>query len=97
MTIADTNASEATAYYDRDDVAAFYRLCWGGADIHIGRYDTGAESVAEASQAMTRYLLSPTFRRATRSWTLLVAMVVPCENLPDLGVSQAVSTSHGSA
>ena len=58
VTIADTNASEAAAYYDRDDVAAFYRLCWGGADIHIGRYDTGAESVAEASQAMTRYLLS---------------------------------------
>ena len=58
MTISETNASEAAAYYDRDDVKAFYRLCWGGADIHIGRYDTGAESVAEASQAMTRYLLS---------------------------------------
>jgi len=58
MTISELSASRAAAYYDADDVAAFYRLCWGGADIHIGRYDTGAESVAEASQAMTHHLLS---------------------------------------
>ncbi|MDU8945944.1 SAM-dependent methyltransferase [Ovoidimarina sediminis] len=58
MTQSATNASEAAAYYDADEVAAFYRLCWGGADIHIGRYDTGCETVAEASLAMTRYLLS---------------------------------------
>src|SRR6056297_2331293 len=58
MTISEPSASRAAAYYDADDVAAFYRLCWGGADIHIGRYQTGSESVAEASQAMTRYLLS---------------------------------------
>jgi len=56
--MAITNAQEAAAYYDNDDVAAFYQLCWGGADIHIGRYDTGSESVADASQAMTRHLLS---------------------------------------
>jgi len=58
MTDAETNAQKAAAYYDNDDVAAFYQLCWGGADIHIGRYDTGAESVGDASHAMTRYLLS---------------------------------------
>jgi len=58
MTISEPSASRAEAYYDTDDVSAFYRLCWGGADIHIGRYETGSESVAEASQAMTRYLLS---------------------------------------
>lgn len=58
MTNAETNAHEAATYYDNDDVAAFYQLCWGGADIHIGRYDTGGESVADASNAMTRYLLS---------------------------------------
>ena len=54
----ETNAEEAAAYYDKDDVAAFYQLCWGGADIHIGRYISGAETVAEASRKMTRYLLS---------------------------------------
>ncbi|WP_371038584.1 cyclopropane-fatty-acyl-phospholipid synthase family protein [Rhodosalinus sp. FB01] len=53
-----TDAAEAAAYYNDADVAAFYRLCWGGDDIHIGRYDTGAESVADASVAMTRHLLS---------------------------------------
>jgi len=52
-----TNASTAADYYDSADTAAFYRLCWGGSDIHIGRYDTGRESVAEASAKMTRYLL----------------------------------------
>ena len=54
----ETNATEAAAYYNKDDVAAFYQLCWGGSDIHIGRYTSGAETVAEASQKMTRYLLS---------------------------------------
>lgn len=57
MSRTDTNASQAAAYYDADDTAAFYRLCWGGSDIHIGRYETGRESVAEASAAMTRHLL----------------------------------------
>ncbi len=57
MTQSETNAAQAAAYYDAEDVARFYRLCWGGADIHIGRYQTGAETVAEASQAMTRHLL----------------------------------------
>lgn len=57
MTQPETNAPAAAAYYDDADVATFYRLCWGGADIHIGRYDSGAESVAQASAAMTRHLL----------------------------------------
>lgn len=57
MTRPETNATAAAAYYDETDVAAFYRLCWGGSDIHIGRYDTGRETVAEASLAMTRHLL----------------------------------------
>ena len=49
--------ADAAAYYDDDAVATFYRRCWGGADIHIGHYETGSESVAEASAAMTRLLL----------------------------------------
>lgn len=57
MPRASTNASTAADYYDSTDTEAFYRLCWGGSDIHIGRYDTGRESVAEGSAAMTRHLL----------------------------------------
>ena len=57
MPRASTNASTAADYYDSADTEAFYRLCWGGSDIHIGRYDTGRESVAEGSAAMTRHLL----------------------------------------
>ena len=54
-TIFDT---ERTAgYYDDTNVSEFYEQCWGGQDIHIGRYDTGTETIAEASEAMTRYLV----------------------------------------
>jgi cyclopropane fatty-acyl-phospholipid synthase-like methyltransferase len=56
--VPQSSASSAAArYYDADDTAAFYRLCWGGSDIHIGRYDTGQETVAEASTLMTCHLL----------------------------------------
>lgn len=58
MSPSETNAAEAAAYYNETDVSTFYRLCWGGADIHIGRYDTGQETIADASRAMTRHLLS---------------------------------------
>lgn len=58
MSGSETNASASAAYYDNPDVADFYRLYWGGADIHIGRYDTGEETVAEASAAMTRHLIA---------------------------------------
>lgn len=58
MTEPEANASSVAAYYNEADIAAFYRLCWGGSDIHIGLYETGEETVAEASQAMTRHLLS---------------------------------------
>ncbi len=57
MTRYSGNVSGAAAYYNDADVADFYRLCWGGEDIHIGKYDTGDETVAEASSAMTGYLL----------------------------------------
>ena len=51
------DADETAAYYDDAAVSEFYQQCWGGADIHIGRYVTGEETVAEASAAMTRHLL----------------------------------------
>ena len=48
---------EAAQYYDDTSTAEFYEKCWGGEDIHIGLYATGQETVAEASAAMTQYLL----------------------------------------
>jgi cyclopropane fatty-acyl-phospholipid synthase-like methyltransferase len=57
MTKTVFDAEQAAAYYDDGSVSEFYRKCWGGADIHIGRYATGNETVAAASAAMTEYLL----------------------------------------
>jgi len=51
------DSEQAAAYYDNEAVSRFYEACWGGADIHIGRYVTGRETVAEASTAMTQYLI----------------------------------------
>jgi cyclopropane fatty-acyl-phospholipid synthase-like methyltransferase len=48
---------KTAAYYDDAAISRFYEQCWGGADIHIGRYETGGESVGEASAAMTQHLL----------------------------------------
>lgn len=50
-------AQEIAAYYDNETVARFYQNLWGGVDIHIGLYETGDETVAQASEAMTRHLL----------------------------------------
>jgi len=57
MSKAIFDAEEAAAYYDNAAVSEFYQQCWGGTDIHIGRYATGNETVAEASARMTQYLL----------------------------------------
>lgn len=57
MTQTVFNPEEAGAYYDDAAVRTFYRSCWGGEDIHIGLYNTGTESVAEASAGMTRLLI----------------------------------------
>jgi len=51
------DADKTAAYYDDASVSVFYQKCWGGSDIHIGRYAGGDETVAEASAAMTRHLL----------------------------------------
>ena len=57
MSKAIFEPDETAAYYDDAAVSEFYEQCWGGADIHIGRYATGEETVAQASADMTRYLL----------------------------------------
>ncbi len=51
------DSDQAAAYYDDSAVSKFYEQCWGGVDIHIGRYANGEETVAEASAAMTKYLI----------------------------------------
>jgi len=51
------DSGQAAAYYNDAAVSRFYEACWGGADIHIGRYVTGRETVAEASTASTQHLL----------------------------------------
>ena len=51
------DSDQAAAYYDDSAVSKFYEQCWGGLDIHIGRYASGDETVAEASAAMTQYLI----------------------------------------
>lgn len=51
------SASETADYYNDRNVSIFYEHCWGGSDIHIGLYETGNETIAEASAAMTRHLL----------------------------------------
>lgn len=52
----DCRAS-AAAYYDEPVVAAFHREYWGGDDIHIGLYATPGVSIAQASAAMTCYVI----------------------------------------
>ena len=37
-------------YYDSDDADTFYRMIWGGEDLHIGLYD-GTRDIREASAA----------------------------------------------
>lgn len=53
-----TQSSPACNYYDAPATNRFYQIYWGGSDIHIGRYDEGARTIAEASETMSRYLLS---------------------------------------
>lgn len=58
MIIADIpKPTAAAAYYNDEVISKFYRRIWGGSDIHIGLYETGSETVAAASAAMTRYLI----------------------------------------
>ncbi len=44
----------AQDYYDSHDADAFYAHVWGGQDIHVGIYETGAEPILEASHRTVR-------------------------------------------
>jgi sarcosine/dimethylglycine N-methyltransferase len=52
-----SGTADVAAYYDGEIITRFYQELWGGADIHIGLYETGHETIAQASDAMTRRLL----------------------------------------
>ena len=43
-------------YYDSSDADTFYRLLWGGEDIHIGLYDTPDEDVFTASRRTVEHM-----------------------------------------
>ena len=57
MSNAIFDPNKTAEYYDDTNISTFYEQCWGGEDIHIGLYGTGEETVADASAAMTGYLL----------------------------------------
>lgn len=40
----------ARDYYNSDDAETFYYSIWGGEDIHIGLYDSSADSIFDASR-----------------------------------------------
>jgi sarcosine/dimethylglycine N-methyltransferase len=43
-------ANVAEAYYDSPEADEFYFHIWGGEDIHVGLYDSPADSIAAASR-----------------------------------------------
>ena len=47
---AQTVSAVAEAYYDSREADEFYFHIWGGEDIHIGLYETSADSIGEASR-----------------------------------------------
>lgn len=57
MSRSETDSSKTATYYNDQNVARFYEICWGGSDIHIGLYATGNETISEASALMTNHLV----------------------------------------
>lgn len=50
MTAFDHAVKIARDYYNSEDADAFYRLIWGGEDIHVGIYVDPEEPIREASR-----------------------------------------------
>jgi sarcosine/dimethylglycine N-methyltransferase len=47
----------ARDYYNSSDADTFYERVWGGDDIHIGLYESEAESIADASRRTVQRML----------------------------------------
>jgi len=45
-------------YYDSEDAHTFYYTIWGGEDLHLGFYETGDETVYEASRKTIDHMAS---------------------------------------
>jgi len=54
--MAPTDATIALArdYYDSAEADDFYRIIWGGEDIHVGLYDEGLDVAAASSRTVQR-------------------------------------------
>lgn len=58
MTGAEGAVAKARDYYNSDDADAFYSTIWGGEDIHVGLYESGEDSIFEASRRTVAKLAS---------------------------------------
>ncbi len=47
----------ARDYYNSEDADAFYSTIWGGEDIHIGLYNSGPDTIYEASRRTQKRML----------------------------------------
>lgn len=58
----------AREYYNSNDADIFYHTVWGGEDIHVGLYETPAESIFAASRRTVERMASraPNLGMATR-------------------------------
>ncbi len=56
--MSDTATHTARDYYNSEDADSFYATVWGGEDIHIGLYQTGRESIFEASRSTVQRIAS---------------------------------------
>ncbi len=52
--VYSATARSVRDYYNSADADTFYRLIWGGEDIHIGLYETEDEDIAAASRRTVR-------------------------------------------
>ena len=50
MNKAQKVAQTVEAYYDSEEADEFYLRIWGGEDIHIGLYESAADTIANASR-----------------------------------------------
>lgn len=52
-----TDAVRVTkSYYDSDDAHNFYYTIWGGEDLHLGIYESGQDTIFEASRRTIRQM-----------------------------------------
>ena len=53
----DQATRTARDYYNSEDADRFYERVWGGEDIHIGIYESPAESIRDASERTVEHMI----------------------------------------